>query len=70
MSEMVERIAAAIRRTNEETVGLKYTDLTRTMARVAIEAMREPTKAMILAHHLMRHDPEMAWQSMIDEALK
>lgn len=44
MSEMIERVAKAIRDTNANTIGLTFTELSRAIARAAIEAMREPTQ--------------------------
>lgn len=71
MSEMIERVAVAIRKVNAETIGLTYTELTREMARAAIAAMREPTDAMAFA---VDGDwgPQLEdnWRKMIDEALK
>jgi hypothetical protein len=48
-----------------------YRNKFRTMARAAIEAMRVPTKAMILAgvHHDNMGDMEGRWMAMIDAAL-
>ena len=74
MSEMIERVAAAIRDAEQ----MHWND----MARAAIEAMREPTDEMRAAvendasiqHGLddcNQHDiPDEAWRLMIDAALK
>jgi len=73
MSEMVERVAEAIRAVNSDTIGLTYTELTTAMARAAIAAMREPTQAMIDACDLDIHTEGTivgVWDDMIDEALK
>lgn len=68
MSEMVERVARAILKANAECIGLKYTDLTKAMARAAIEAMRTPTKAQTAAIALDINAAEV-WRAMIDAAL-
>ena len=83
MSEMVERVAEAIRNTNASTTGLLYSDLLTAMARAAISAMREPTYAMAdkSVHAgwsgVIEGDIELEldsgiglYQAMIDEALK
>lgn len=51
MSDMVERVAAAIERANDSapSFGMKVSDIIKLMARAAIEAMREPTERMALA---------------------
>lgn len=81
MSEMVERVARAIA---EEINGGKFDDarwynddqrdVHRRRARAAIEAMREPTEAMLTAGDsaMIRKDDAAAdaWQAMVDEALK
>ena len=79
MSEMVDRVAKAIAlQSHAESPCLED------LARRAIEAMREPTEAMVCAgdeqiivalndHGGVRRDPTPAqgtWVSMIDEALK
>lgn len=74
MNEMVERVARAIctaRRWSPENWYLAKDE-----ARAAIEAMREPTQAMLLGcrgkHYLPFDHAELieGWQAMCDEALK
>lgn len=75
MSEMVERVGLAL------YVAGKWIDEDATLiqrcerlARAAIEAMREPTEAMILEAYsddaIGCGDAKAVWQHMIDEALK
>jgi hypothetical protein len=81
MSEMIEQVAEALIAANER---LSWTEA-RDLARVVIEAMREPTDAMIVAgffdadHSIEsvgdlapppEDQPRLIWQAMIDEALK
>lgn len=72
MSEMVERVARAIR----DGMPLEPTwEDWQEQAREAIAAMREPTEAMNLAGWLSPMSPPMSppkwcWQAMIDAALK
>lgn len=82
MSEMIERVAAAMLTAEaewvrREFVGMEdlaiknFAPLAAAMARAAIEAMREPTKQMVDAG--MIHcgvDLASEYRSMIDEALK
>jgi hypothetical protein len=85
MSEMVERVAKALSivdgnhpdacSNDEEEIPawkLYVKD-----ARAAIEAMREPTEAMLNeavgaldSHNVGSHEANIVWQAMIDEALK
>lgn len=80
MTEMIERVAKAIwdsefsskwrdpsyGSTDGDEVGLCIH-----RAKAAIDAMREPTDAMIKAFYVDNYgDADGAWQSMIDEALK
>ena len=74
MSEMVERVAAAIqaRMPGTSNSDINVVGLYSAMARSAIEAMRNPTEAMEIAGQV---DPfpistKPAWCAMIDEALK
>lgn len=82
MSEMVERAARAC---YEDLGGAdpgatpwpelreRDKDGFRNQVRVTIEAMREPTAAMVNAadpHGIIMANFETAWQAMIDEALK
>lgn len=69
MSEMVERVAKAIR---EAHVGRPMYELVNTedLARAAIEAMREPTPDMVSEGDDYRaFSSRTTWQAMIDEAL-
>jgi hypothetical protein len=78
---MVERVARATGPCNAGEPGVRACEHgTQCMclrdARLAIEAMREPTAAMVLASAFAgpeRHEPDgtaaAVWQSMIDEAL-
>lgn len=71
---MIEKVANAIdrewcewQRTHDQTI---YSNVLRNkMARAAIEAMREPTEAMLsnIRPSLLPRD---VWQAMIDAALK
>jgi hypothetical protein len=66
MSEMIERVARALR-----IVGVFDPRVGEHFARVAIEAMREPTPKMVEAavHHKYMSDIEERWKVMIDAAL-
>lgn len=83
-SEMVERVAGALHAAHAE-VGWPADECETCdkLARAAIEAMREPTEAMVCAAECLtsefrtEHDrievppgPEEAWQAMIDAALQ
>ena len=81
MSEMAERVALRLRA--HEAIGVAIhaeiidDDNLRDFARAAIEAMREPTKAMENAAYKLTDDtdrwachPDDSWRAMIDEALK
>jgi hypothetical protein len=68
MSEMVERVALIMR------AACAQPDTWENRARAAIEAMREPTEAMIAASNRewdgrMSHRSSGAWRAMIDAAL-
>lgn len=74
MSEMVERVAKAIVEVNGNTEGLTFSELSRAMARAAIESMREPSEAMLAAFN--DHCDEggcclvkTGYRAMIDAAL-
>lgn len=78
MSEMVNKIADAMAE-SEPWSQFWSLDDARKLARVAIEAMREPTEAMVHAAFdldevvsglLVSPIPEKTWGAMIDEALK
>jgi hypothetical protein len=76
MSEMVERVARAIEAKSDYVISQHHA---KALARAAIEAMREPTAAMIEAEpdddgefnktNSVAH-ARAFWQAMIDEALK
>lgn len=89
MSEMVDRVARAIGaecvKTNPRkfSVNWPWLDISDgdaaldlpTVASAAIEAMREPTEAMVEASNRewdgrMSHRSSGAWQAMIDKALE
>lgn len=68
-TEMIERIAKAIIKEggfleNRETMGFAQR-----YARAAIEAMREPTEAMLQANGDDWHEGDASWRRMIDAAL-
>jgi hypothetical protein len=68
------------------SIGMKFSDILRLMAVAAIEEMREPTEEMCVAANIIEADclergqiaaigryddpNRVAWQTMIDEALK
>lgn len=74
MSEMIERVARAI----EQEIGPQDMDFAK-IARAAVEAMREPTEAMLEVAQDMYEpvgdramwppEPKDAWPAMIDAAL-
>lgn len=73
MVSMIERVGRALAK--EE--GYAYDPLPYdARARAAIEAMREPTEAIIKAHHLVPEDNDFDqraadnWRNLIDAALK
>lgn len=88
MSEMIERVAEAMWTARQEAHGHypddgpwasqveMVKDWVRAEVRAAIEAMREPTKAMELAGDLkltwaeVTYGPDEIWRAMVDEALK
>lgn len=73
MSEMVERVATAIRGVNETTAGLTFRELSEAMARAAIEAMREPICAAIhcgCSNHCDFDEAEETIRDLIDAALR
>ena len=74
MSEMVERVAKAM---VDEDGDYTVRDHHRRRARAAIAAMREPTQRMLEVgrrgpnrEYMWDHDALVAWQDMVDEALK
>jgi hypothetical protein len=80
MSDMVERVARAIAAAGTivdwDEMSVACQEQFTKEARAAIEAMREPTEAMVDAAWASWEDVEGskgfvgAWQAMIDEALK
>lgn len=83
MSEMVERVALAMAKTNggdfydPDFYTEEQRNVWRTKARDGIEAMREPTKAMMDQptwydgdKSFTPGDAEAVWDQMIDAALK
>ncbi len=71
MSEMAEQVAEALRVFNDERDDYAPFNA-RLLAKVAIEAMREPTDAMIASgrKHLHCDSCISIYQAMIDAALK
>ena len=78
---MIERVARALSLENQsenfmigeawEIPGLVNKDGYRKLARAAIEAMREPTEAMIAADQGQADEDAIAsWQAMIDAAIE
>ena len=65
MSEMVERVAKAIREWTQDDI-----EEAREAARAAIQAMREPTDAMCEAADWTQQSEVNQYQRAIDEALK
>ena len=77
MNDMLERVAAAMLDADFDVGSWRHADENikdrfRAMARAAIAAMREPTKAMIDAGETAGnpvYEPRVIWGAMIDEAL-
>lgn len=78
-SEMIERVAKAIHSHDFPTYALKWEDTKQQIyldvARIAIEAMKEPTQAMLDAAEKSGSLEEGSsaygcWQAMIEAALK
>jgi len=78
MTSMIERVARAIVEADCNAEGLTFKELSRHMARAAIEAMREPTNAMQVAFdecHAKPYHPSSKYRcahtlsAMIDAAL-
>lgn len=73
MSEMIERVAAAIEQAAKDC---EISNLWKACSIAAIAAMREPTKAMCKAgseQHMvsnLEEEAKIKYQWMIDEALK
>lgn len=73
MSEMVERVARIIANSRREEFGgaVAIVEWDRSLARAAIEAMREPSKEMLMAAGLNGGQTVKGkWNAMITEALK
>lgn len=74
MTEMIERVAKAIQSALSEGTPGRDPDRMERIARAAIEAMRDPTEAMIDKGYdhvdYGGTDIEAAWKDMIDAALK
>ena len=72
MSEsMVERVGRAIANADMEDY-MEFFQRYDAMARAAIEALREPTEAMVKsgsAIHCQEYEAPIIWQDMIDAAL-
>jgi len=74
MSEMIERVARAIAKT--EICGEELWEDFESHARAVLKAMREPTHSMTMVngagdnHHYLDYEARATWQKMIDEALK
>jgi hypothetical protein len=76
MSEMIKRVADAMQVAGDKWVNEGHADWRdidlKVLARAAIEALREPTKAMVAASNPHPAEQEIAifaWQAMIDAAL-
>ena len=81
MSEMIERVARTLCMQLQIDEGFSAESAARAAtsnmwknyrnaARMAIEAMREPTQAMLQALNNCGGDTDAIWPAMIDEALK
>jgi hypothetical protein len=68
MSEMVELVAKAL--CDDDDSGILSIETCRHMARVAIEAMREPTPDILAAGPGDPYMDSEVWSKMIDAALK
>lgn len=65
MSEMVQRVADHLRRKVGPAIDPSVCEMA---AKIAIEAMREPTQAMVGVADVIL--PDLPWREMIDEALR
>lgn len=81
MSDMVEKVARAVcialgHEPEEWAYSERVRERCRRIARAAMQAMREPTKAMLQAGRLNDSEdgasgnPESIWQAMVNAALK
>ena len=75
MNEIIERVTLAIKQAGGKFVIARDDIAAKEIARVAIETMREPTEAMLIAamrrvgYEAGQH-ADAIWQTMIDEASK
>lgn len=69
MSEMVERVAAAIRDHRSDEPHADRKRACRELARAAIAAMREPTEVMYIYAYVNDSTAMATWTEMIDAAL-
>ena len=76
MSEMIERVAEAIRLRSCERGYPVHHAVAHHLAAAAIAAMREPTANVVAAHHVVPDDNDFKeraadnWRNLIDAALK
>lgn len=72
MSQKIDQVAEALLKECLDIFGSTWSkDVARRLARVAVEAMREPTEMMLSAAHRNNHPRDIeTWQTMIDEAIK
>jgi len=79
MSEMIERVAIAQAGTRWDSFDEEHKNAARDLARIAIEAMREPTEAMVKdgssfvwfeGRTFEYEDVTTTYQAMIDAALR
>jgi hypothetical protein len=68
MNDIIDRVAKAIEQASQPPGQKDYTILMENCARAAIEAMREPTEAMLQAQ-FGKDGPRACWEAMIDAAL-
>jgi len=71
MSEMIERVADALQEAAKGTGGRLSRDTAVLLARVALEAMREPTDEMLdsVVSDTPAYVAESLWRAMINAAL-
>lgn len=78
MSEIVKRVAEALKLKRAEKIAQPLSSLYEDMAKAAIEAMREPTEQMIddgswveaTGEIVGKYAAKECWHEMIDAALK
>lgn len=72
---MIEKMAAAMEIVNEQSRGLRYTELMQAMAKAALEAMKEPTEKMKTAFYQTYNQStrigpfDESWKALIEAAL-